>query len=84
MWWYIFLILITASNESFNVNLFNDFMLYKRATLTEHFTEKLKKYKLALRFLITSLDKGVYPKFRRWKNLKTRRIKNKSFHVEFY
>ena len=54
-------------------------MLYKRATLTERFAEKLKKYKLDLRFLITSRDKGVYPKFRRWKNLKTRRIKKKKF-----
>ena len=38
-------------------------MLYKRATSTEPHPKKLKKHELDLRFLITSRDEGVYPKF---------------------
>ena len=56
----------------------NDFMLYKRATSTERLAKKLKKYEPELRFLITSRDEGVYPKFTRSKNLKTRSIKEKN------
>ena len=38
-------------------------MLYKRATSTERLAKKLKKDELDFRYLITSLDKDVYPKF---------------------
>ena len=56
----------------------SDFMLYKRVTSTERLAKKLKKHELDLRFLITSRDEGVYPKFTFWKNLKTRSIKEKN------
>ena len=46
-------------------------MLYKRATSTERLAKKLKKDELDFRYLITSLDKDVYPKFTLWKELKT-------------
>ena len=38
-------------------------MLYKRAASTERLAKKLKKDELDFRYLITSLDKDVYPKF---------------------
>ena len=46
-------------------------LLYKRATSTERLAKKLKKDELDLRYLITSHDKDVYPKFTLWKKLKT-------------
>ena len=56
----------------------NEFMLYKRVTSTKCLAKKLKKHELDLGCLITSRDEGVCPKFTRWKNLKTRSIKEKN------
>ena len=56
----------------------SDFILYKRATLTERLAKKLRKHELDLRFLIMSHDEGIYPKCTRLEKLKTHSIKEKN------
>ena len=48
----------------------DDINLYRRVTLAERLAKKLRKHELDLKFLVTTPETGVYPKFTRRKNVK--------------
>ena len=75
---FLFLFKLLNGSRSRNNLQNSDFMLYKRVTLTERLAKKSKKHELDYRFLITSLDEGVYLKLTHWKNLNARSVKHKS------
>ena len=75
---FLFLFKLLHGSRSRNNLQNSDLMLYKRVTLTERLAKKSKKHELDFRFLITSLDEGVYPELTRWKNLNARSVKDKS------
>ena len=65
--------------SSFWNNLQNDDInLYRRVTLAERLAKKLRKHELDLKFLVTTPETGVYPKFTRRKNVKNNKKKCKS------
>ena len=55
----------------------DDINLHRRVTLAERLAKKLRKHELDLKFLVTTRDTEIYPKFTRWKNVKNNKKKCK-------
>ena len=53
-------------------------MLYKKAVKVERLAKKISKQELDLKFLVNCCDEHVYPKFTRWKNVKSNSVKHKN------
>ena len=72
-------ILRLSCGTKFWHNLQNDSpFICKKAVIVERLAKKLCKQELDLNFLVNCRDKYVYPKFTRWKNIKSNSVNYKS------
>ena len=74
---FVLFILRLSYGSNFWQNLRNDNpLIYKQAVKVERLAKKISKQELDIKFLVNCRDEYVYPKFRRWKNVKSNSVKH--------
>ena len=76
---FVLFILRLSYGSKFWQNLQNDNpLIYKKAVKVERLAKKISKHELDIKFLVNCRDEYVYPKFIRWKNVKSNSVKHKN------
>ena len=76
---FVLFILRLSYGSKFWQNLRNDnLLIHKKAVKVERLGKKISKQELDIKFLVNCRDEYVYPKFTRWKNVKSNSVKHKN------